>query len=70
MKWQCIRLQCTITYRIAGNFHEAEIFVIFAIKHQLAKICSRKKIFLQNFLADNELSTVPLSRRSSKSIES
>ena len=58
-------------YRIAGNFREAEIFAIFAIKRQLAKICSRENFFLQKFLAD-ELrtpSTVCLSRRSSKSTE-
>ena len=57
------------TYRIAGNFCEAEIFAIFAIKHQLAKFCSRENLLLQKFLAD-ESSTVPSSRRSSKSTES
>ena len=36
-------------YRLAGNFREAEIF---AIKRQLAKICSRENFFLQKFLAD------------------
>ena len=56
-------------YCIVGNFHEAEIFAIFMIKHQLAKICSPKKILLQNVLAD-ESSTVPSSRRSSKLSES
>ena len=56
-------------YRIAGNFHKAEIFAIFTIKHQLAKICSHENFFLQNVLAD-ESSTVPLSRRSSKLSES
>ena len=30
---------------VAGNFCETEIFAIFAIKHQLAKICSREKNF-------------------------
>ena len=57
------------TYRIAENFCEAEIFAIFAIKHQLAKFCSRENLLLQKFLAD-ESSTVPSSRRSSKSTES
>ena len=59
------------TYRIAGNFREAEIFAIFAIKRQLAKICSRENFFRQKILAD-ELrtpSTVCLSRRPSKSTE-
>ena len=54
------------TYRIVGNFCEAEIFAIFAIKHQLAKICSSANFFLHKFLADKS-STVPSSRRSSKS---
>ena len=52
-------------YRMVGNFHEAEIFAIFTVKHQLAKICSRENFFLQNVLADKS-STVPLTRRSSK----
>ena len=54
-----------------GNFREAEIFTIFAIKSQLVKICSRKNFFLQKFLADElrKSTTVCLSRRSSKSTE-
>ena len=56
-------------YRIAENFREAEIFAIFMIKHQLAKICSHENFFLLNVLAD-ELSTVPSSRRTSKLSES
>ena len=63
-------------YRIAGNFREAEIFAIFAIKRQLAKICSRENFFLQKFLADELRTVTPstcsafkLSRRSSKSTE-
>ena len=61
----------SLNYRIAGNFREAEIFAIFAIKRQLAKICSRENFFLQKFLADElrTLSTVCLGRRSSKSTE-
>ena len=39
-------------YRTAGNFRETEIFAIFAIKRQLAKICSREKFFHEKFLAD------------------
>ena len=66
----------SIVYCIAGNFREAAIFTIFAIKRQLAKICSRKNFFLQKFLADELRTVVPstcsvfkLSRRFSKSIE-
>ena len=33
-------------YRIVGNCREAEIFAIFTIKCQLAKICSRENFFL------------------------
>ena len=60
-----------VEYRIAGNFREAEIFAIFAIKCQLTKICSRENFFLQIYFVDElrTLSTVCLSRRSSKSIE-
>ena len=32
------KLHFLCSYRIAGNFCEAEIFTMFAIKHQLAKI--------------------------------
>ena len=39
-------------YRIAGNFREAEMFAIFVIKRQLAKICSRENFFLQKFIVD------------------
>ena len=35
-----------IIYCIVGNFRETEIFVIFAIKHQLAKISSSKNFML------------------------
>ena len=54
------------SYRIAGNFHEAEIFTI---KPQLAKICSCENFFLQKFLADKLRmpNTVCSSRRSSES---
>ena len=51
-------------YRIAGNFREPEIFTIFAIKRQLAKICYRENFFFQKFLAD-ELRTVTPSTCSS-----
>ena len=37
-------------YRKVGNFCEAELFASFVIKHQLAKICSCEKFFLQKFL--------------------
>ena len=38
------------TYRVVGNFREAEIFtIIFVIKRQLAKICSCENFF-KNFL--------------------
>ena len=56
-------------YRIVGNFREAQVFAIFTIRYQLAKICSHKKFFLLNVLAD-ESSTVPSSRRSNKLSES
>ena len=49
--------------------YSGKFFAIFAIKHQLAKIFSRENFCLQTFLADNELSTVLLSRISSKSTE-
>ena len=64
-------LHVQYSYCIAGNFREAEIFAIFAIKGQLAKICSRENLFLQKFFADEPRtpSRVCLSRRSSKLTE-
>ena len=59
-------------YCIVGNFHEAEIFAIFAIKHQLVKISSCEHFFLQTFLADNKLrklSTMSSSRGTSNLTE-
>ena len=37
-------------YRIVGIFHEAEIFAIFMIKHQLAKICFHENFSSKMFL--------------------
>ena len=61
---------------IAGNFREAEIFVIFAIKNQVAKflpmkISSRENFFLRKFLADKsrKLSALPSSLISRDSID-
>ena len=61
-------------YRLhSGKFFcEAEIFVIFVIKHQLAKISSGENFFLQKFYADDELrkpSTLSSSRRTSNLTE-
>ena len=54
---------CYRAYHIAGNFCEAEIFAIFAIKP------ARENFFRENFFQkflDNESSTVSSSRRSIK----
>ena len=69
-KWR-IELLCsvlgthtTVQWEI---FARQKFFAIFAIKHQLAKICSHENFSRENFslhklLADNESSTVPSSR--------